>query len=180
MPPGGRRRIAAAFAPWTRAVQRFDHRRLMAALPLPPLLLGLALVAGAAAPPEPVAVVRVDLSEQQLTAFDGAGRMLYRALVSTGRPATPTPVGHFTVGTKYEETTMTGTDYVVPSVRHVMCLLGDGLRPDAVCIHPAPWQESAGERFGVPRSHGCVRTSSATARWLFLRTAVGTPVLVEP
>ncbi|MFM7394562.1 MAG: L,D-transpeptidase [Cyanobium sp.] len=45
-------------------------------------------------------------------------------------------------------------------------------------VHPAPWQERAGERFGVRRSHGCIRTSSATARWLFERVEVGTPVRV--
>jgi lipoprotein-anchoring transpeptidase ErfK/SrfK len=32
----------------------------------------------------------------------------------------------------------------------------------------------------VRRSHGCVRTSSSTARWLFERTAVGTPVIIQP
>ena len=59
---------------------------------------------------------------------------------------------------------------------HVLCLGGGGLKADAVFIHPAPWQERAGERLGVRRSHVCIRTSSATARWLFQRVAVGTLV----
>ena len=33
--------------------------------------------------------------------------------------------------------------------------------------------------YGVRRSHGCIRTSLATARWLFERVAVGTPVMIQ-
>jgi lipoprotein-anchoring transpeptidase ErfK/SrfK len=129
---------------------------------------------------EVVAALVVDLSEQRLLAFDPAGDLIYAALVSTGRAETPTPTGSFLVDRKYEETSMVGRGYRVPLVRNVMCLAGGGLAPDQVCVHPAPWQESAQERFGVPRSHGCIRTSSATARWLFSRTPLGTPVTVRP
>ena len=75
---------------------------------------------------------------------------------------------------------MRGRGYYLPSVRNVMCLSGGGLSPDAVCLHPAPWQEDAGLPFGVPRSHGCIRTSTSTARWLFQRTPIGTPVTIQP
>ncbi|WP_315855817.1 L,D-transpeptidase [Vulcanococcus limneticus] len=61
----------------------------------------------------------------------------------------------------------------------VLCLGGGGLKPDAICLHPAPWQEQAKQCFGVRCSHGCVRLSSATARWLFERTPVGTPVVIQ-
>jgi lipoprotein-anchoring transpeptidase ErfK/SrfK len=116
-------------------------------------------------PPAPVAEVLVDLSEQRLSAFDDAHRLLYRRLVSTGLPASPTPTGSFTVAARFASTPMTGRDYHIPN---------------AICIHPAPWQEAAGQPFGVRRSHGCVRTSSATARWLFERTPLGTPVIIQP
>ena len=92
----------------------------------------------------------------------------------------PLPGGAFTVVSRYDTTSLTGRDYLIPSVPNVLCLGGGGLNPESICIHPAPWQEAAGEPFGVPRSHGCVRTSSATARWLFERTAVGTPVIIQP
>lgn len=128
----------------------------------------------------PVAELLVDLSEQRLSAFDADHRLLYRRLVSTGLPASPTPAGTFTVAARFPTTTLTGRDYKIPSVPHVLCLGGGGLKPDSICIHPAPWQEAAGQPFGVRRSHGCVRTSSATARWLFERTAVGTPVIIRP
>ncbi len=126
-----------------------------------------------------VARLVVDLSSQQLFAYDPAGRLIYRAAVSTGLPASPTPTGSFRVASKYAETQMTGRGYRIPRVRDVMCLEGEGLRPDAICLHPAPWQERAGQCFGVPRSHGCVRLSAATARWLFVRTALGTPVTIR-
>lgn len=129
---------------------------------------------------ELVAALVVDLSEQRLLAYAPDGGLIYAALVSTGRPETPTPVGAFHVDRKYSETTMVGRGYRVPLVRDVMCLAGADLAPDQVCVHPAPWQERAQERFGVARSHGCIRTSTATARWLFPRTAVGTPVTVRP
>ncbi|MFN9623673.1 MAG: L,D-transpeptidase [Cyanobacteriota bacterium] len=128
----------------------------------------------------PVAELLIDLSEQRLSAFDGEHRLLYRRPVSTGLPSSPTPSGAFTVASRFVTTSLTGRDYRIPSVPNVLCLGGGGLNPDSICIHPAPWQEAAGEPFGVRRSHGCVRTSSATARWLFERTAVGTPVIIRP
>lgn len=129
---------------------------------------------------ELVAALVIDLSEQKLYAYGAEQRLLHAALVSTGTAASPTPAGSFRIGSKYDRTSLTGSDYVVPDVPHVMCLSGGGLGPDRVCVHPAPWQERAGQRFGVPRSHGCIRTSSSTARWLFPRTPVGTPVEIRP
>lgn len=127
----------------------------------------------------PVALLLIDLSEQRLTAFDGEGRRLYRALVSTGLASMPTPAGQFRVAGKYASTPIVGEGYRIPAVAHVMCLGGGGLRPDRICIHPAPWQEAARQAFGVRRSHGCIRVSSTTARWLFQRTPAGTEVRIE-
>lgn len=140
------------------------------------LLLTTSLLAAAL---ELVASLVVDLSQQQLRAYDAAGRLIYRAPVSTGLPATPTPTGQFQVAARYAETSLSGADYRIPGVRDVICLGGGGLKPDAICLHPAPWQEQARQCFGVRRSHGCVRLSSATARWLFERTVVGTPVTIQ-
>lgn len=128
---------------------------------------------------ELVASILIDLSEQRLFAYGPHDRLIYRAPVSTGKPASPTPTGHFQVVSKYARTSMTGTGYHIPVVEDVMCLGGGGLRTDAICLHPAPWQERAGLGFGVARSHGCVRTSTATARWLFQRTPLGTFVTIR-
>lgn len=128
---------------------------------------------------ELVASILIDLSEQNLYAYDNRDLLIYRAQVSTGQSSTPTPTGLFHVVAKYPQTSMTGSDYSIPVVENVMCLGGESLRADAICLHPAPWQERAGLPFGVPRSHGCVRTSPTTARWLFLRTPLGTPVTIR-
>jgi hypothetical protein len=130
-------------------------------------------------PPGPVGSLLVELAKQRITAFDRNHQMIYRQLVSTGLAASPTPKGDFYVKSKYKKTQMTGRDYQIPVVENVMCLGGDGLPTDSVCVHPAPWQEAAGQAFGVRRSHGCIRTSSATARWLFGHTDIGTPVTIQ-
>jgi lipoprotein-anchoring transpeptidase ErfK/SrfK len=77
---------------------------------------------------------------------------------------------------KYPSITMRGRDYVTPDVPWALCISEDG----NICLHGAPWQESAGERFGVARSHGCVRLPKAKARWLFEHTPLGTPVTIRP
>ncbi|QVL53308.1 MAG: L,D-transpeptidase [Cyanobium sp. M30B3] len=122
----------------------------------------------------------IDLSEQRLTAYASGPQPIYSALVSTGLSASPTPTGDFRIAAKYARTPLTGADYRTPAVPDVMCLGGGGLGADRFCIHPAPWQEDRGQCFGVARSRGCIRVSRATARWLFARTAVGTPVRIQP
>ncbi|MEB3200050.1 MAG: L,D-transpeptidase [Synechococcaceae cyanobacterium] len=157
--------------------------RPAAGRPQPPRRPGSAPAAKPAAGKGPrplVARLVVDLSRQELIAYDSRGRTLLRRAVSTGLPVSPTPRGSFVVAGRYERTSLVGPDYRIEGVRHVLCLAGPGLRPDAICFHPAPWQEAARQRFGVPRSHGCIRTPSATARWLFENTPAGTPVRIQP
>ena len=77
--------------------------------------------------------------------------------------------------TKYRSTTMRGRTYVVHGVPYTMCVSAN----EAICIHAAPWQENAGQAFGVPRSNGCVRMPMAHARWLFQNTPTGTPISIQ-
>ena len=178
------------FAPRQRIPWRAGWVLLLLAVATVPTAVALppavAVPAGAAEPlsappplPGPVGSLVVELAKQRITAFDRNHQMLYRQLVSTGLAASPTPKGDFYVKAKYKKTKMTGRDYQIPVVENVMCLGGDGLPPDSICVHPAPWQEAAGQAFGVRRSHGCIRTSSATARWLFGHTDIGTPVTIR-
>jgi hypothetical protein len=169
-----------------RAAGRTGWVLLLLAAATVPTAVAASLPAGAAEPlnappppPGPVGSLVVELAKQRITAFDRNHQMLYRQLVSTGLAASPTPKGDFHVKAKYKKTKMTGRDYQIPVVENVMCLGGDGLPSDSICVHPAPWQEAAGQTFGVRRSHGCIRTSSATARWLFGHTDVGTPVTIQ-
>jgi lipoprotein-anchoring transpeptidase ErfK/SrfK len=123
-----------------------------------------------------IASIIVDLSDQKLYAYDAAQQLVWATAVSTGKASTPTPVMEGKVLSKYRSVTMRGTGYVTPGVPWAMCITADG----AICLHGAPWQESAGQSFGVPRSHGCVRLPTPQARWLFERTALGTPVTIRP
>ena len=192
MIPGipGLPRFRSFFGPHQRAPWRAGWVLMLLAAATVPTAVALppavAVPAGAAEPlsappplPGPVGSLVVELAKQRITAFDRNHQMLYRQLVSTGLAASPTPKGDFYVKAKYKKTKMTGRDYQIPVVENVMCLGGDGLPPDSICVHPAPWQEAAGQAFGVRRSHGCIRTSSATARWLFGHTDVGTPVTIQ-
>ncbi|MGB1416951.1 MAG: L,D-transpeptidase [Synechococcus sp.] len=124
---------------------------------------------------ELIASLVVDLSDQKLTALDSNQQVLRVIPVSTGKASTPTPIGQSQVFTKYRSITMVGRTYTVPDVPYTMCVTAN----EAICLHAAPWQEQAGQPFGVPRSHGCVRMPMNDARWLFNNTRRGTPITIQ-
>jgi len=124
---------------------------------------------------ELIASMVVDLSDQKLTVYDSQDQVVRVIPVSTGKAATPTPTGLGSVLTKYRSVTMRGRGYVAPGVPYAMCITAN----EMICLHGAPWQEDAGQAFGVPRSHGCVRMPTAQARWLFENTKKGTKVLIQ-
>ena len=124
---------------------------------------------------ELIASIVVDLSDQKLIAYNNQQEVIRVIPVSTGKASTPTPVFDSKVYTKYRSTTMYGRTYTVSGVPYTMCVSAN----EAICIHAAPWQENAGQAFGVPRSNGCVRMPVAQARWLFENTAKGTPVSIQ-
>ena len=124
---------------------------------------------------ELIAAIVVDLSDQKLYAYNANQELVRTVLVSTGKPSSPTPTGVAQVLTKHRSITMRGRAFVTPNVPWAMCITDNG----AICLHGAPWQETARQRFGVARSHGCVRVPSPHARWLFENTPVGTPVTIQ-
>jgi len=124
---------------------------------------------------ELIASMVVDLSDQKLTVYDSQDQVVRVIPVSTGKASTPTPTGLGSVLTKYRSVTMRGRGYVAPGVPYAMCITAN----EMICLHGAPWQENAGQAFGVPRSHGCVRMPTAQARWLFENTQKGTKVLIQ-
>jgi lipoprotein-anchoring transpeptidase ErfK/SrfK len=124
---------------------------------------------------ELIAAIVVDLSDQKLYAYNQQQQLVRAVLVSTGKAGTPTPTGMGQITSKHATVTMRGRGYVAPGVPWALCLNQDG----SICLHGAPWQEAAGERFGVPRSHGCVRIPSPHARWLYEHTPLGTPVTIQ-
>ena len=115
----------------------------------------------------------VDLSDQKLYAYNGP--QLVRTIpVSSGKASTPTPTFSSKVQSKDRSVTMRGRGYVAPGVPWAMCVPGG-----MICMHGAPWQEAAGQAYGVPRSHGCVRMPTVQAKWLFHRTKTGTPITIQ-
>ena len=124
---------------------------------------------------ELIASLVIDLSDQRLTVYDENQQVVRVIPVSTGKASTPTPIFDSKVLTKYRSVTMRGRNYTVPGVPYTMCVSSN----EMICLHAAPWQENAGQPFGVPRSNGCVRMPLAQARWLSNNTPQGTPVSIQ-
>jgi len=105
--------------------------------------------------------IDVNLARQTLTAYVGA-RPVFVTLVSTGRAGAETPTGSFRIQHKHVSTTMddaTSPDgaYSIEDVPWTMYFR------DGIALHTAFWHD----RFGEPRSHGCVNLTPADARYLF-------------
>ena len=119
----------------------------------------------------------VSISASAMWAYDN-GELYVSSLVSTGIgdiPETVTPVGYFSILTKYDVQTMAGflggEAYEVPDVPWVMYFddLGNAL-------HGAYWHNN----FGTPMSHGCVNLPMDIAPVLYAWADIGTPVTVLP
>ena len=98
---------------------------------------------------ELVASLVVDLSDQRLTVYNSDQEVVRVIPVSTGKASTPTPIFNSKVFTKYRSTTMYGRTYTVPGVPFTMCVSAN----EAICLHAAPWQENAGQPFGLSLIH---------------------------
>lgn len=112
--------------------------------------------------------IQVDVTNQRLIAWEG-GRQVYAVIVSTGKQATPTHPGVFTIQTKLRRDRMRGQGYDVPNVPYAMYYHG------GYAIHGAYWHHN----FGTPVSHGCVNVAVNHAEWLYNWTSVGTPVIIH-
>ncbi|HEY3450756.1 MAG TPA: L,D-transpeptidase [Myxococcales bacterium] len=112
--------------------------------------------------------VDIDLAQQVLVAYEGA-RPLFATLVSTGASHNPTPEGVFRIWVKMGETDMIGrmgrTPYRVEHVPWTSFFLQD------FGLHAAYWHD----RFGEPRSNGCVNLSPADAHALYFWTRPEVP-----
>jgi lipoprotein-anchoring transpeptidase ErfK/SrfK len=118
----------------------------------------------------------IDISDQRLYAYAGNNSLVYSTLVSTGKAHSPTPLGEFSIVSKYTRTDLVGKDYRV-NLPYVMCLDNENVPAEMYCIHPTPYPEIP---LGQKASRGCIRTSLEAARWLFNRTSIQTPVTIQP
>lgn len=131
------------------------------------------------APPAPAApaggkVIDVDISRQQLVAFEN-GVVVFSAPVATGKDGFNTPTGTYQIYAKLESQTMRGNlngeSWVVPNVPHVMYING------SVALHGTYWHNLFGT--GIRMSHGCVNLPLDAAAWLYGWAPMGTTVVVH-
>jgi lipoprotein-anchoring transpeptidase ErfK/SrfK len=112
----------------------------------------------------------VDLDEQVVVAYDGL-RPAYATMVSSGSAKWPTPEGVYRVWIKFGETDMNGQmgdeeAYSVGKVPWTMFFARD------LAFHTAYWHD----RFGEPRSHGCLNLSPIDARALYFWATPDVPL----
>ncbi|MFW6358449.1 MAG: L,D-transpeptidase [Chroococcales cyanobacterium] len=112
--------------------------------------------------------IEIDLSDQRLYAWEG-GKQVYAVIVSTGKAATPTPTGTYTIHRKLESDRMRGPGYDVPNVPYAMYY------HRGYAIHGTYWHNN----FGTPVSHGCTNVATDHAEWLYNWAPTGTPVVVH-
>ncbi len=113
--------------------------------------------------------IDVDLSEQIVTAYDGAAPVRH-FIVSTGTWQHPTLTGQFRVWVKLASTPMAGPGYYLPGVPWTMYYYR------GYALHGTYWHSN----FGTPMSHGCVNLTIVEAEWLYNFASVGTLVNVHP
>lgn len=113
--------------------------------------------------------IDVDLSEQQVTAYDGE-EPVRTFVVSTGTAAHPTVTGQFRIYIKLTATDMSGPGYYLPDVPYTMYFY------QGYSLHGTYWHNN----FGTPMSHGCVNMRTEDAKWMFDFAEVGTLVNVHP
>ncbi len=118
--------------------------------------------------------IDVNLTTQRLVAYE-RGRVVYRALVSTGKNGFETRVGTFHVYYKLKDRTMRGCMkgqcWVVPHVPNVMYF------DEGRALHGTYWHNLFGT--GRRLSHGCVNLSLKDAAWLYRWAPVGTKVVIH-
>ena len=149
------------------------------ALFVPPVVEVVESAGGGVGGPGPIQggckEIVVSVSQQYLWAYE-EGQIVTETYVSTGTgnvPETVTPVGNFSVLTKYETETMEGTIseeyYRVEDVPYVMYFDNSGN-----ALHGTYWHSN----FGTPMSHGCINLPLDVAAFLYAWAPEGTAVTV--
>jgi lipoprotein-anchoring transpeptidase ErfK/SrfK len=125
-------------------------------------------------------VIVISLARQEMTAFFN-GQPVYTTLVTTGRPALPTPPGNYTVLRKNHPWQMVSdfpqsSPYWYPPtwVQYAMWFRSDGY-----AIHDAPWRATYGPGTEQAGSHGCVNVPMPIMQSIFAWADVGTRVIVH-
>ena len=120
--------------------------------------------------------VEVNLSTQTAYLFEN-GNVVGTYAISSGRAATPTPTGHFTVNA-YTRIQDLGALCYNPEAENSYCTEDvpwiTWFAPD-IAFHGTYWHNN----FGTPMSHGCVNMTESAAKFVYDWTARGTEVWVH-
>ena len=106
--------------------------------------------------------VAVNLSQQTVVAYEG-DQPVFAALAATGLPGTPTVQGIFRTQRRLDTGKMAGPGYYIEDVTWTCYFYG------GYALHTAYWHD----KFGRPRSHGCVNLSPYDAWWIYQWSAKG-------
>lgn len=125
---------------------------------------------------EPVRTrIVVDLSERRLWLYRN-GRLVLRAPVGVGSPATPTPTGRFYVNQRLVPDDPTGpfgpAALGISAFSPVLTWWPQG---GPIAIHGTDEPASIGRT----RSNGCIRLQNATLERVFAAAGAGTPVVIR-
>lgn len=122
--------------------------------------------------------IKVSIDEQEMTILSN-NKVIFRTIVSTGAPDSPTPTGTFVIEEErgdffYNPSSGEGAYYWVSFKDHGVYL-----------FHSVPTDEYGNEipeeaaRLGQPCSHGCVRMSREDAKWFYENIPEGISVTIS-
>jgi lipoprotein-anchoring transpeptidase ErfK/SrfK len=131
--------------------------------------------AGQTRPASTVWKLSVDLSARRVTAYR-AGSVVRRFRAIVGKPATPTPRGHFFVeeALALSPRAAGGPFALASSARSDVLQEFDG-GPGQIALHGT---DNLSGRLGTAASHGCVRLSPNAITWIVHRIGGGVPLTI--
>lgn len=118
--------------------------------------------------------IQVDLKTQKL-AYYFDERLFDEFLISGGLPATPTPVGEFSVLNKIPVKHYGGVGFDFPNTLYNLFFTNRGRWNWNYYIHGAYWHDN----WGQPMSHGCINVAYDPMERLYWWAQIGTPVKIE-
>ncbi len=116
--------------------------------------------------------IAVTLKDQKLAYYFG-DKKLDEFPISSGLRATPTPLGQYSVLIKRPIVNYTGVGYSFPNTK--WNLMFKKHPKGNYYIHGAYWHN----KFGTPRSHGCINVAYSNMEKLYHWAEAGTPISIE-